>query len=114
MSPTNFKNHVSPHEVLQSLILASKGKFKITERTDCVKFLSWFLNTVHSYLKCSGDRSVISEAFQGELEVEVLSEAKGLEDKPFILKDEKELISLNGIPYYRETKRQKFLYDILT
>ena len=56
MSPYNFKSHVSPHEVLQSVGLASKGLFKITQQSDCLIFLAWFLNTVHNYLKTGNNK----------------------------------------------------------
>ncbi|NXR05570.1 SNUT2 protein, partial [Sagittarius serpentarius] len=53
-NPRNFKAHVSPHEMLQAVVLCSKKNFQITkqgeERGDGVDFLSWFLNALHSAL----------------------------------------------------------------
>ena len=33
----NFKAHVSPHEMLQAVVLCSKKKFQITEQVPCLK-----------------------------------------------------------------------------
>jgi len=35
-NPKNFKSHVSPHEMLQAVVLCSKKKFQITEQGDSV------------------------------------------------------------------------------
>ncbi|CAG2121486.1 unnamed protein product, partial [Medioppia subpectinata] len=48
---SNFKAHVSPHEMLQSVVLSSHKKFQITEQGDPIAFLSWILNTLHLALK---------------------------------------------------------------
>uniref|UniRef100_A0A8C0KKY6 Ubiquitin carboxyl-terminal hydrolase 39 n=1 Tax=Canis lupus dingo TaxID=286419 RepID=A0A8C0KKY6_CANLU len=49
-NPRNFKAHVSPHEMLQAVVLCSKKTFQITKQGDGVDFLSWFLNALHSAL----------------------------------------------------------------
>ncbi|NXN09551.1 SNUT2 protein, partial [Indicator maculatus] len=49
-NPRNFKAHVSPHEMLQAVVLCSKKNFQITKQGDGVDFLSWFLNALHSAL----------------------------------------------------------------
>lgn len=49
-NPRNFKAHVSPHEMLQSVVLCSKKRFQITEQSDPIDFLSWFLNSLHQAL----------------------------------------------------------------
>uniref|UniRef100_A0A4W3I8I8 ubiquitinyl hydrolase 1 n=1 Tax=Callorhinchus milii TaxID=7868 RepID=A0A4W3I8I8_CALMI len=46
-NPRNFKAHVSPHEMLQAVVLCSKKRFQITKQGDAVDFLSWFLNALH-------------------------------------------------------------------
>ncbi|XP_054163499.1 U4/U6.U5 tri-snRNP-associated protein 2-like [Oppia nitens] len=48
---SNFKAHVSPHEMLQAVVLSSHKKFQITEQGDPIAFLSWILNTLHLALK---------------------------------------------------------------
>lgn len=63
-----FKNHVSPHEFLQAVSNASDRKFRIVEQNDPVEFLAWLLNTLHSKLK-RGKRSVITDTFQGKMEM---------------------------------------------
>ena len=46
-NPKNFKSHVSPHEMLQAVVLCSKKQFQITQQGDAVAFLSWLLNALH-------------------------------------------------------------------
>ncbi|BFZ17968.1 hypothetical protein BsWGS_21007 [Bradybaena similaris] len=70
-NPCNFKAHVSPHEMLQAVVLCSKKKFQITEQGDTIDFLSWFLNAMHSAL--NGTRklssSIINKTFRGKMRV---------------------------------------------
>lgn len=49
-SSHNFKGHVSPHEFMQAITLASSNKFKIVEQSDSINFLSWFFNVIDTYL----------------------------------------------------------------
>merc|ERR1712190_119639 len=46
-NPKNFKAHVSPHEMLQAVVLSSKKQFQITHQGDAVEFLKWLLNALH-------------------------------------------------------------------
>lgn len=70
-NPRNFKAHVSPHEMLQSVVLCSKKKFQITEQGDSLDFMSWFLNALHSAL--NGTRklssSIVNKTFRGKMRV---------------------------------------------
>ncbi|KAI5301844.1 hypothetical protein KEM56_001294 [Ascosphaera pollenicola] len=70
-----FRNHVSPHELLQEIALRSSKRFTLTRQSDPVEFLSWFFNELHVAL--GGSRkptgrptSVIQSAFQGHLKIE--------------------------------------------
>lgn len=48
-NPRNFKAHVSPHEMLQSVVLCSKKKFQITEQGAYFIFVLWLpLSSKHS------------------------------------------------------------------
>ncbi|KAI0969762.1 hypothetical protein F4678DRAFT_473588 [Xylaria arbuscula] len=72
-NPRAFKNHVSPHELLQEVSLRSNKKFTLTEQSDPVDFLSWFLNNLHLGLggsKTKPGSSIIQRIFQGKLKVE--------------------------------------------
>jgi U4/U6.U5 tri-snRNP-associated protein 2 len=40
-NPKNFKAHVSPHEMLQAVVLCSKKEFQITAQGDAIHFVSW-------------------------------------------------------------------------
>lgn len=74
-NPKAFKSHVSPHELLQEIALRSSKRFTLTQQSDPVEFLSWFLNNLH--LSLGGSKkpskqptSVIQQAFQGHLRIE--------------------------------------------
>ncbi|KAK4970096.1 Ubiquitin carboxyl-terminal hydrolase 10 [Elasticomyces elasticus] len=72
-NPRAFKNHVSPHELLQEIGLRSSKKFFLTEQADPVEFLSWFLNHLHLALggsKTKPRSSLIQQIFQGMLRIE--------------------------------------------
>jgi U4/U6.U5 tri-snRNP-associated protein 2 len=70
-NPKNFKAHVSPHEMLQAVVLVSTKKFQITEQGDAIQFLSWLLNALH--LALGGTKkvksSVIYQTFRGSMTI---------------------------------------------
>lgn len=74
-NPRNFKSHVSPHEMLQAVVLASEKTFQITEQSDPIKFLSWFINALNQnkslqFKDKNGKKtSVVYDAFQGTMKV---------------------------------------------
>jgi len=67
----NFKAHVSPHEMLQAVVLCSKKKFQITTQGDSGQFLPWFLNSLHMALGGTKKRSssVIYRNFLGSMKI---------------------------------------------
>ncbi|KAF7717365.1 mRNA-splicing protein ubp10-like protein [Penicillium ucsense] len=74
-NPKAFRSHVSPHELLQEIALRSSKRFTLTNQSDPVEFLSWFLNNLH--LSLGGSKkpsptptSVIQASFQGQLRIE--------------------------------------------
>jgi U4/U6.U5 tri-snRNP-associated protein 2 len=86
-SPYLFRNHVSPHELLQEITIRSAKKFKLGSKGDPFEFLTWFLNTLHEDLVAdqpstttkggvdgpkdvTTERSIITECFQGRVEVD--------------------------------------------
>jgi U4/U6.U5 tri-snRNP-associated protein 2 len=72
-NPRAFKSHVSPHEILQEIALVSGKKFSLSEQSDPVEFLSWFLNNLHLALggsKTKPGTSIVQKVFQGQLQVE--------------------------------------------
>lgn len=68
-NPRNFKAHVSPHEMLQAVVLWSSKRFQITQQGDPIDFLSWFLHTIHRALKGTKepDSSIINRSFLGHM-----------------------------------------------
>jgi U4/U6.U5 tri-snRNP-associated protein 2 len=72
-NPKAFRNHVSPHELLQEIALRSSKRFTLTNQSDPVEFLSWFLNNLHLTLGGSKTKplsSIIQKTFQGKLRME--------------------------------------------
>lgn len=72
-NPRAFKSHVSPHELLQEISLRSNKRFTLTQQSDPVEFLSWFLNNLHLGLggsKTKPGSSMVQRVFQGKLKVE--------------------------------------------
>jgi U4/U6.U5 tri-snRNP-associated protein 2 len=72
-NPRAFKSHVSPHELLQEISLRSNKRFTLTQQSDPVDFLSWFLNNLHLALggsKTKPGSSIVQKVFQGKLKVE--------------------------------------------
>jgi U4/U6.U5 tri-snRNP-associated protein 2 len=61
-NPKNFKGHVSPHELLQAISLASNKRFKIGEQKDPIQLLTWFLNTFSEHLNETKTKNNIIEA----------------------------------------------------
>ncbi|KAJ5711533.1 hypothetical protein N7488_005689 [Penicillium malachiteum] len=74
-NPKAFRSHVSPHELLQEITLRSGKRFTLSQQSDPVEFLSWFLNNLH--LSLGGSKkpsktptSVVHAAFQGRVRIE--------------------------------------------
>jgi U4/U6.U5 tri-snRNP-associated protein 2 len=101
----SFKSHVSPHEVMQAITLASNSKFKIIEQSDSINFLSWLLNTLHDYFvkKYKKRQTIISKTFQGELLIETFTQIK--ESDTY---EGKQVVEMDGFRYFYEQKIQHF------
>lgn len=72
-NPRAFKTHVSPHELLQEISLRSSKRFTLSEQSDPVDFLSWFLNNLHLAVggsKTKPGSSIVQKVFQGTLKIE--------------------------------------------
>ncbi|KAJ5113332.1 hypothetical protein N7456_001866 [Penicillium angulare] len=74
-NPKAFRSHVSPQELLQEIALRSSKRFSLSQQSDPVEFLSWFLNNLH--LSLGGSKkpsptptSVVHAAFQGRVRIE--------------------------------------------
>ncbi|GAU97474.1 hypothetical protein RvY_08760 [Ramazzottius varieornatus] len=102
-----FKAHVSPHEMLQAVVLCSKKKFQFTKQGDAVDFICWFLNAMHKSL--NGDENsntVIYKTFRGKMNVH--------ENKlPPVEATAEQKAELEKLPEYRE-KTTKTPYLFLT
>lgn len=70
-NPRNFKAHVSPHEMLQAVVLWSNKKFQIIEQSDPIDFLTWFLHELHRQLRGNKNpnSSIINRTFLGEMKI---------------------------------------------
>uniref|UniRef100_A0A672PQW1 Ubiquitin carboxyl-terminal hydrolase 39 n=1 Tax=Sinocyclocheilus grahami TaxID=75366 RepID=A0A672PQW1_SINGR len=104
-NPRNFKAHVSPHEMLQAVVLCSKKTFQITKQGDAVDFLSWFLNALHGALGGTKKKtSIISKVFQGSMRI--FSKKLPHPDLPA---EEKEALLLKA-EYQEKMSESTFLY----
>lgn len=105
-NPRNFKAHVSPHEMLQSVVLCSKKRFQITEQEDPINFLSWILNSLHAGLSGSrkANSSIIYRSIRGSMRIfsrKVITVSKSIDEK----------LQLMLTPEYRESSADsQFLY----
>lgn len=70
-NPKNFKAHVSPHEMLQAIVLCSKKKFEITKQGDSGALLPWILNSLHMALGGTKKKksSVVYQQFMGSMRI---------------------------------------------
>lgn len=66
-NPRNFKAHVSPHEMLQAIVLSSKKKFEFTKQSDPIVFLGWFLNSLMGPKR--EKNSIIKQTLQGKIRI---------------------------------------------
>lgn len=64
-NPRNFKAHVSPHEMLQAVVLTSKKHFEFTKQSDPIMFLGWLLNSLFGPKR--EKNSIIKQTFQGKI-----------------------------------------------
>jgi len=105
-NPRNFKAHVSPHEMLQAVVLWSKKTFQFTQQGDPIDFLSWFLNALHKALNGSKkpNSSIIYKSFLGSMKIFTRK-------IPPIEMDEKQKRSLMMTSEYQEVESEStFLY----
>lgn len=105
-NPRNFKSHVSPHEMLQSVVLWSNKRFQITQQGDPIEFLTWILHTLHRALK--GNRkahsSIINRIFLGEMKVYTRK------IPPVDLDDTQKTLLLATEDYQERCENTNFLY----
>jgi len=66
-NPRNFKTHVSPHEMLQAIVLLSKKKFEFIRQSDPILFLGWFLNSLLGPKR--EKNSIVKRTFQGKIRI---------------------------------------------
>lgn len=45
-NPSNYKSHISPHELVQACSVASEKRFRPGARSDPADFMAWLLNTL--------------------------------------------------------------------
>lgn len=63
----NFKAHVSPHEMLQAIVLTSKKRFEFTKQSDPIIFLGWFMNALLGPKRVKD--SIVMRTFQGKIRI---------------------------------------------
>ncbi|KAK0411727.1 hypothetical protein QR680_005809 [Steinernema hermaphroditum] len=70
-NPKVFKAHVSPHEMLQAVVLCSNKRFQITKQSDAQEFMLFLLNTLHIALNGTKktSSSIVYRCFRGKMRV---------------------------------------------
>ncbi|GMT09097.1 hypothetical protein PFISCL1PPCAC_394 [Pristionchus fissidentatus] len=101
-----FKAHVSPHEMLQAIVLCSEKKFQFTKQGDAAEFMNFLLNTMHSALNGTAktNSSIVYKTFRGRMRVFTRK-------VPPVDASEDQRRMLMQLPEYQEeTKEQPFLF----
>lgn len=99
-NPSNYKSHISPHELVQACSVASEKRFRPGARSDPADFMAWVLNTLQRDINKANKklskrlaaeskaakttaskpklRNIINECFRGDVHVmtEKLSDKK--------------------------------------
>lgn len=100
-NPRNFKAHVSPHEMLQAIVLTSKKKFEFTKQSDPIVFLGWFLNFLMGPKR--EKNSIIKTTFQGKIRISsrllLPNVAASSSDEPDLIPAEQENCDITGFSY---------------
>ncbi|KAI9995620.1 hypothetical protein PInf_012685 [Phytophthora infestans] len=83
-SPHNFKNTISPHELVQEISVSSKKRFHVGTQNESVDLLAWLLNELHRGLGGTHKpgSSIIHKCFQGFVEVTTDDETKVASSDP--------------------------------
>uniref|UniRef100_A0AC35UG73 U4/U6.U5 tri-snRNP-associated protein 2 n=1 Tax=Rhabditophanes sp. KR3021 TaxID=114890 RepID=A0AC35UG73_9BILA len=68
-NPKAFKSHVSPHQILQAVVICSNKRFQILEQSDASDFMNFFLNVLHESLSgtSKNNSSIIFKTFRGRM-----------------------------------------------
>ncbi|XP_044735313.1 U4/U6.U5 tri-snRNP-associated protein 2 [Chrysoperla carnea] len=105
-NPRNFKAHVSPHEMLQAVVLWSRKKFQFIEQGDPIDFLSWFLNALHRTLNGTKkmNSSIIYKSFMGRMRIYTRKLP------PTELDDKQKKLLLQSEEYQEHSEESTFLY----
>lgn len=93
-NPKAFKAHVSPHEMLQAIVICSNKKFQFIRQGDACEFMMFFLNTLHQALNgtTKNSSSIIYKIFRGKMRVftKKILPADASEESKRTLKDTEE------------------------
>ncbi|CCD69090.1 Ubiquitin carboxyl-terminal hydrolase 39 [Caenorhabditis elegans] len=67
-NPRALRTHVSPHEMLQAVVVCSNKKFQFIKQNDAADFMLFLLTTLHSALNGTDKKpSIISKTFRGRM-----------------------------------------------
>ncbi|KAE8351470.1 cysteine proteinase [Aspergillus coremiiformis] len=115
-NPKAFRSHVSPHELLQEIALRSSKRFTLTQQSDPVDFLSWFLNNLH--LSLGGSKkpsttatSVIHAAFRGHLRIEsqAITAHSDTQNARLVFTESGDIKNLPPTPLFQSANRESII-----
>jgi len=111
----NFKNHISPHEILQAVLDRSNKQFQVGQNSDPLEFLGWMLHALHEDLGGTKKKpTIISKVFQGQ----VLIERTEIPGKNFAEVEYKKtpflylLLELPEMPLFKDGQQEKFIPQV--
>eukprot|EP00527_Entomoneis_sp_CCMP2396_P007859 CAMPEP_0198147704 /NCGR_PEP_ID=MMETSP1443-20131203/37352_1 /TAXON_ID=186043 /ORGANISM="Entomoneis sp., Strain CCMP2396" /LENGTH=551 /DNA_ID=CAMNT_0043812143 /DNA_START=39 /DNA_END=1691 /DNA_ORIENTATION=+ len=85
-SKERFKSTVDPHILVQSIIVASKKRFRVGVQAEAGELIAWLLHQLHVGTKRFGS-SIVHKTFQGSVRVTV-KEARKIDAQPNVEEDD--------------------------
>ncbi|GJD09444.1 U4/U6.U5 tri-snRNP-associated protein 2 [Galdieria sulphuraria] len=87
-NPRPFRSQISPHELVQEIVKRSKKRFPILQQGNPVEFLAWFLHSLQDDLMRAGQKPLMKNTFEGQMEIETF-QANEKSSQQLIKKDHK-------------------------
>jgi U4/U6.U5 tri-snRNP-associated protein 2 len=120
-NPFGFKNHVSPNELLNLIMVKSANKYSVGVEHDVYPFLLWLLNSLHeevSNSKILSKKSCVSDVFCGSIEMTSQNVAikSNINDPGPPIKKQFPFLTLSldlpGMPLYKDKLEQNMIPQI--
>ena len=74
-NPQNFKNHVSPHELLEVISESSQKRFSAGKQSDPITLIAWLINNLCAATTIPNLKHTLHKTFQGKLNIHTLDQS---------------------------------------